>query len=228
MRMVFAVIVYCVYAAFCWKVVFHFLLWHRAAADLESTQTRRYKSPSKVWLQAAADVVFFRRLFKENGLLWISAWVFHISFFFVVVRHLRYFMDPVPRCVTGLQGLGLISGYVLPVSILSIALVRLTGKERYVSRLNYFILGLVFLVGITGLMLHIFRTDLVGVKEFVLGFFTFSPHPVPHSLLFIVHFLLVLLLILSLPFHIFIAPVIMYEARKREVQLQEVLHEKKK
>ena len=228
MRTVFAVIVYFVYAAFCWRVILHVLIWRKAAADLGRLTAGRRGWYLKSWLNAAADVVFFRRLFLENGLLWISAWVFHVSFFFVVVRHLGYFMNPVPRCVVGLQTLGVIAGYVLPVSIVSIALVRLTGRESYVSRLNYFILGLVFLIGITGLMLHTFRTDLVGVKEFVLGILTFSPHPVPHSVLFIVHFLLVLLLILSLPFHIFIAPVIMYEARKREVELHEVLHEKKK
>lgn len=226
MKTVFAVIAYCVYAAFCWRVIFHVLIWRRAATEMESLTAGRHRGSLKSLLNAVADVVFFRRLFFENSLLWISAWVFHISFFFVIVRHLRYFMNPVPGCVVGFQTLGIISGYVLPVSIVSIALVRFTGRERYVSRLNYFILALVFLIGITGLMLHIFRTDLVGVKEFVLGILTFSPHPVPHSLLFIVHFLLVLLLVLSLPFHLFIAPVIMYEARRRETELHEVLHEK--
>lgn len=226
MRIVFAVIVYCAYAAFCWRVVFHALLWHRAAAAMERGAASPHRGSLKAWVDTAADVVLFRRLFHENGLLWISAWTFHVTFLLVLVRHLRYFINSVPPCIVDFQSLGLLAGYLLPASILLILLIRSAGRERYVSRLNYFILGLVLLIGITGFLLHIYRTDLTGVKEFVLGILTFSPHPVPHSLLFIVHFLLVLLLLLSLPFHIFIAPVVMHEARRREVELREVLHEK--
>jgi [DsrC]-trisulfide reductase subunit M len=225
MTILLPVIVYCVYAAFVWRVIFHALLWHRAALEI-GRSTRRPRSGSlKVWAETAIDVVFFRRLFHENGLLWFSAWLFHISFFLVLVRHLKYIMNPVPGCIAGLQSLGLLAGYVLPLSIVSIALIRAGGSEKYVSRFNYFILGLVLFIGATGLLLHVFRSDLVGVKEFLLGILTFSPRPVPHSLLFVVHFLLVLLLALSLPFHLFIAPVVMHEARRREAELKKVLHE---
>ncbi len=220
------VIVYCVWAAFCWRVILHALVWHRAAAGVRRGIGRPHSGSLKVWAETAADVVFFRRLFRENGLLWISAWTFHISFLLVVVRHLRYFMNPVPECIVDLQLPGLIAGYVLPLSTVAIVLIRTAGRERYISRLNYFVLGLVLLIGVTGLLLHVFRSDLVGVKEFVLGIFTFSPRPVPHSPLFIIHFLLVLLLVLSLPFHLFIAPVIMHEARRREAALKTVIHEK--
>ena len=226
MRILLPVIVYCVYAAFCWRVIFHALLWRRAAAGMRHVAGRPYRGSLKTWVETAADVLLFRRLFHENGRLWIGAWIFHISFLLVLVRHFRYFMNPVPQCIVSLQTLGMIAAYVLPLSIIFIAFIRTAGRERYVSRFNYFVLGLVFLIGVTGLLLHVFRTDLVGVKEFVLGILTFSPHPVPHSLLFLIHFFLVLLLALSLPFHLFIAPVVMHEARRREAELTRVLHEK--
>lgn len=225
MRILFAVIVYCVYAAFCWRVIFHALLWYRAASAMDRATASPHRGSPRAWAETTADVVLFRRLFHENSWLWISAWTFHIAFLLVLVRHLSYFMNPVPGCIVDLQSLGLIAGYVLPVSILFIVLIRTAGRERYVSRFNYFILGLVLLIGVTGLLLHVYRTDLTVVKGFVLGILTFSPHPVPHSLLFITHFLLVLILLLSLPFHIFIAPFVMHEARRREVELEKVLHE---
>lgn len=226
MRILFAVIVYCVYAAFCWRVVFHVLLWHRAAAGMGSRTGIPQRSSLRVWIETAEDVLLFRRLFHENGWLWIGAWTFHVTFLLVLVRHLRYVMNPVPGCIAGLQTLGLLAGYALPVSITFLVLIRAAGTDRYSSRFNYFILGLVFLIALTGLLLHVYKADLIEVKQFVLGILTFSPHPVPHNLLFIVHFLLVLLLVLSLPFHIFIAPVIMHEARKRESELKRLLREK--
>ncbi|MEJ2696060.1 MAG: hypothetical protein P8013_05380 [Candidatus Sulfobium sp.] len=226
MAILLTVLVYCVYAAFCWRVILHSLIWYRATGGTRQVAALSRLEALRAWVETAADVVLFRRLFHENGLLWISAWIFHISFLFVVVRHLRYFMNTVARCIVDLQTLGLIAGYILPASIVSIAFVRMAGREKYVSRFNYFVLGLVFLIGVSGIMLHVFRVDLVGVKEFVLGIFTFSFRPVPHSPLFIVHFLLVLILVLSLPFHLFIAPVIMHEARRRESELKRLLHGK--
>lgn len=226
MRILFAVIVYCVYAAFCWRVVFHALVWYRAAAGIgRGPDGPRGGSSFRVWMETTADVFFFRRLFRDNGLLWLGAWVFHLSFLIVLLRHLRYVMNPVPEYIAGLQSPGLFAGYVLPLAIVVIAIIRTAGRERYVSRFNYLVLGLVFFISVTGLLLHVFRANLVGVKEFVLGILTFSPQPVPHSLLFIVHFVLVLVLALSLPFHLFIAPVIMHEARRRESELRRVLHE---
>lgn len=226
MRILFAVIVYCVYVAFCWRVVFHALLWHRAATEMDRGTASLHHGSLRAWVETAVDVVFFRRLFHENGWLWTGAWTFHAAFLLVLVRHLRYLMNPVPWCILDLQAPGLLAGYVLPAAVILIVLIRTTVGERYVSRFNYFILGLIFLIGVTGWLLHIYRADLLRVKEFVLGILTFSPNAVPHSPLFIIHLFLVLLLLLSLPFHIFISPVIMHEARRREINLKKVLREK--
>jgi hypothetical protein len=70
-----------------------------------------------------------------------------------------------------------------------------------------------------------FKPDLVYAKLFVLGILSFSPHPAPESLLFVLHFVLVLVLVLLLPTHIFTAPLVMYEARRRGVDLKQVVHD---
>jgi hypothetical protein len=83
------------------------------------------------------------------------------------------------------------------------------------------------LTSLTGVLIETtFRTNLVDVKAFMLGIVAFSPAALPDSLLFIVHFCLVLILLPSLPFHLIASPVITMEARRREERLNLVIHEK--
>ena len=88
------------------------------------------------------------------------------------------------------------------------------------------LLGLLFAISTLGLLMYLdFKPDLVGVKLFILGILSFAPQPLPQSLLFLAHFILVLVLVLLLPSHIFTAPLVMFEARKRDQALRGVMHE---
>jgi nitrate reductase gamma subunit len=230
MRIILPILAYSIYAAFWCRIIFHALVWYRAAGR-ELTNPSPVSPPTSgvplsVYAEAAVDIVFFRRLFETNRLLWVGSWTFHFSFLFVLLRHLIYFMNPVPGCISALQPLGVYAGYVLPLSLISILVIRVAGREKYVSRSNFLIFGLVFLIGITGLLMHVFRPDLVDVKGFIMGILMFRPELVPHSFLFFSHFLLVLLLAPYLPFHIFASPIIILEARQRQEGLKMVLHEK--
>jgi hypothetical protein len=66
----------------------------------------------------------------------------------------------------------------------------------------------------------------VDIKAFMLGIVAFKPESAPESILFIVHFILVLLLIPAIPFHLISAPLIAIDARRREQGLNMVMHEK--
>ena len=89
-----------------------------------------------------------------------------------------------------------------------------------------FLLGLVLVIGSIGMIMNLWLTpNLMDVKFFARGFLCFSPAPAPESLLFLTHFLLVLVLVPFLPTHIFTAPLVMMEARKREQALRLVMHE---
>ena len=70
-----------------------------------------------------------------------------------------------------------------------------------------------------------FKPDLVGVKLFVLGILAVNPAPLPASALFLAHVVLVLVLVVFLPSHILTAPLVMLEARKRDLALPTVMHE---
>lgn len=179
-------------------------------------------------LKTIGDILFFPRLFRASPRLWFGEFLFHVSFSLVTLRHLRYVLNPVPACVTFLQPLGSFAGYILPLSILCVFIMK-TGIERkkYVSRYNFFLLSLVFLISITGLLMRtLVRPDIPGIKDYMISVFTFAPVPLPWNSLFILHYLMAFVLLAFLPTHIFAAPFAVIEARKRDESLGLLMHDK--
>jgi nitrate reductase gamma subunit len=207
------------------RFVSHIVSWTRAEKEPGV-------EPAKVSLHTfwniMLDIVFFRRLYETNRMLWLASWTFHISFFLVVVRHLRYFIYPVPDFLMAIQPAGVYAGYILPISLLLILIIRIGGgRDRYLSIYNFYLLGILLLTSLTGVLLKtIFRTNLVDAKAFMMGIVTFSPVTPPDSTMFIIHFCLVLILLPSLPIHLIASPVTTMEARRREERLNLVIHEK--
>jgi nitrate reductase gamma subunit len=220
---------YCVYAAFWIRFFAHALVWWRAARRLSASAPAPVvpRPRVKVFALTAADVFLFGRLLVVNPALWLGEWVFHVSLLLVLLRHLRYFLDPVPAWVWSIQFAGTIAGYVLLLSLVYIFFIRLfTAMEKYASRANMFLLGLVLVITSIGVIMHAWLTpNLLDVKLFARGFLCLNPTPAPESLLFMTHFILVLVLVPFLPTHIFTAPLVMMEARKREQALHLVMHE---
>jgi nitrate reductase gamma subunit len=175
------------------------------------------------------EVLFFRSLFRntkaeiregpklifgENKFLWLGALAFHWSFLFILLRHLRFFMEPVPGFVLIAQGvdgffqIGVPVLYATDVVIL-IALVyllarRITNSQiRYLSLFaDYFALFLLLGLGLSGVLMRYFiKTDLLGVKELAMGLVTLSPS-VPDGVgpIFFLHMFLLSILIAYFPF----------------------------
>jgi nitrate reductase gamma subunit len=230
MRIILFLAAYIVYAAFWYRVVFHVLVWFRATGRYGVMPALRPGQSARVCAVSALDLLLFRRLFASGKMLWLGSWIFHISFVFVILGHLRYFLNPVPGCISFIQPVGVVAGYTLPASLFYLMLLRLFGRKKYVSKYvsyyNFFLLGLLFSISVIGMLMHLyFVPDLPAVKEFVLGIVTFRPEPVPGSVLFVIHFLLVLFLVPYLPTHLFSAPLVIVEARRREEGLNDVLRD---
>lgn len=224
--------VYAVYAAFWIRFALHALLWVKATRRSPGYTDPAFRqtpaSRIKACALTAGDVLFFGRLLRANALLWFGEWIFHLSLLVVLLRHLRYFLNPVPEWVWSVQTAGIIAGYILPFSLVYILIVRLlTGREKYRSPLNFFLLSLLLAIsGIGVLMREVFTPNIVSVKEFITGVETFKPAAPPDSVFFMAHFVLVLVLAMIVPTHLFSAPFVMMEARKREQRLDKVMHEK--
>ncbi len=152
------------------------------------------------------EIFLFRSLLRggvAEKILWVGAWFFHVSFLLIILRHLRYVTYPVPDWVMSLQQIGIWAGWIFPLALL-LLIVRRAMIDRLVVITyfqDYFVLILIISIGITGLLMKYFiRTNLVEVKAFILGLLTLSPTTLPDSLLFLIHFGLVMLLLIYFPF----------------------------
>ena len=175
------------------------------------------------------EILLFRSLFRntkaelregprltygENKFLWLGAMAFHWSFLFILLRHLRFFLEPVPgfvliaQDVDGFFQIGTPILYITDLLILA-ALVylfarRITNAQiRYFSLVaDYFALFLLIGLAFSGVLLRYFvKTDLLGVKELAMGLVTLSPAiPAGISPIFFIHLFFLSVLIAYFPF----------------------------
>ena len=182
------------------------------------------------FLKAFLDIVFLRRLLRVNDVLWFGEWVFHASLVVLFLRHLRYFFEPAPALAAAMQIPAIVAAWLLPASLLYIGLMKvLIEKRSYISSYNFFLLGLISVLCASGLLMrYSFPADLAGIKHFTLGLVAFHAAAPPVSPVFHLHFFIFLVLLASLPSHIFAAPLTMIEAAQREEELPYLMHEKER
>jgi nitrate reductase gamma subunit len=208
-------------------IIFYLDIIRRAflcARTGESDQRRKRPSLATP-IMTVIDVAFLRRLFLVNKPLWIGEWLFHVSFVVVVLGHLRFFFLSVPQWVGCFQAMSEYAGYILSFSLLYIFIYRFAVERgRDVSSYNVFLTGVIFFIGVSGVLMRTsLRPDIVEIKHFVLQVLVFRPEVAPGSPVFLVHYVLALLLIASLPSHVFTAPFVAWEARKREEEVERLL-----
>lgn len=155
-----------------------------------------------------------RLAYWSSKWLWLGAIAFHYAFLIVILRHLRFFTEPVPAFINKLAEIDgffqlfipiiYLSGIVLLVAVTYLLLRRIIIPQlRYISLASdYFPLFLIMGIAITGiLMRYIFKVDIVAVKELTLGLATFKPTvPAGIGVLFYIHLFLVSVLFAYFPF----------------------------
>ncbi len=149
------------------------------------------------------EVTLFNSLFKSNKWIWLFGWAFHVALLFVLLRHLRYFTDPVWSWVALIQPLGAYAAFVMIAGLAGLWARRfLVDRVRYISSpSDHLMLALLIAIGLTGLgMKYVAHTDIVAVKAFFLGLMYFDWQPLPADLLLTLHLLLVALLMIVFPF----------------------------
>ncbi|MFP4445579.1 MAG: sulfate reduction electron transfer complex DsrMKJOP subunit DsrM [Desulfosudaceae bacterium] len=184
------------------------------------------------------EIVLFRSLFRNTKtkfkdnyrlshrweiVLWVTALAFHYAFAVVVLRHMRFFFEPVPAVIQLLETLdgffrieflspfftiGLpgvyISGLVLLAALLVLLARRIfLGQIKYISLASdYFPLFLIIGITASGILMRYFtKVDVVEIKAFAMGLITFQPAlPEGVGALFYVHLFLVSSLLAYFPF----------------------------
>jgi len=207
-------------------------------ASLDFIKQAKIDCPSTTWgvvKRMFLEVFFFRSLFRNtlaevrendpvnNGprsiyysskWLWCFSLLFHYCFLLVFIRHFRFFMEPVPSCITfvetidGIMQIGaprfFMTGGILLVAVLFLLARRIFNQRlRYLSLANdYFPLWLILGVVVSGICLRYFdKTEISQVKIFLMGLTHFSPVSPEHlNAIFIVHLTLVCVLLMYFPF----------------------------
>ncbi|MBF0567763.1 MAG: sulfate reduction electron transfer complex DsrMKJOP subunit DsrM [Nitrospirae bacterium] len=178
----------------------------------------------------ALEVFLFRSLFSNTSSslkedegrlihgsskwLWGAGLAFHWTFFIVVFRHLRLFVDPIPSVLylvdslDGLMQLGVPvlywTGLILLGSATYLFIRRVfIPQVRYISLPNdHFPLLLIIAIVLSGLLMRYFlKVDIIYVKDLTVGLFSLKP-VITHNLglIFYIHLFLVSVLLAYFPF----------------------------
>lgn len=149
------------------------------------------------------EVTLFNSLFKANKWIWLFGWMFHAALLLVLLRHLRYFTDPVWSWVGVIQPFGTYAAFAMVTGLGGLWARRiLVERIRYISApSDHLMLALLLGIGLSGLgMKFVAHTDIVAVKAFFLGLMYFDWQPLPADWVLIIHLLLVALLMIIFPY----------------------------
>ena len=178
-------------------------LYAKTPVPLHIPTTPAPSTRAGVWRRMFFEVTLFTSLFKANRWIWIFGWLFHAALVLVLLRHLRYFTDPVWTWVALIQPLGAYAAFIMLVGLAGLWARRfLVDRVRYISApSDHLMLALLIAIGLSGLgMKYVAPTDIVAVKAFFLGLMYFDWQPLPADKLLLLHLLLVALLMIIFPF----------------------------
>ncbi|MGB5530460.1 MAG: sulfate reduction electron transfer complex DsrMKJOP subunit DsrM [Ignavibacteriaceae bacterium] len=238
------IIPYTAVATFLLGIIYHVVNWAKSPVPFRITtvtgqqkslgwiKSSKLDSPHStlgVIGRMALEILLFRSLFRNtkaqlkdgpalvygsSKYLWLGALVFHWSFLIIVLRHFRYFTEPIPSFVIFLQNYDGLFQIGLPVLFLTnvMILAALTflflrrvidPKLKYISlSSDYFPLFLIISIAVTGILMRYFtKVDIVSVKELAVGLFSFNPViPQGIGIMFYIHLFLVSVLLAYFPF----------------------------
>jgi nitrate reductase gamma subunit len=121
----------------------------------------------------------------------------------VVLRHLRYFTDPVWAVIALIQPIGLYAGFAMLFGLLGLWIRRfVVDRIRYISApSDHLMLALLVAIAGSGFMMqYVSRVDIIAIKAFMLGLLGFNIQPLPADPILLVHLALVIILMLIFPF----------------------------
>lgn len=176
----------------------------------------------------AMEILLFRSLFRNvkteindgtvtygsSKWLWLGSLAFHVSFFVVLIRHLRFFSEPVLPWVNTLDAVDgfmqvgvphmLMTGVILLVAVGYLFLRRVFNQQvKYISlAADYFPLFLIIGIALSGILMRYFiQVDIVKVKELTMGLASLNA-TVPDGIgsIFYVHLFLISVLFAYFPF----------------------------
>lgn len=203
MSLFFAILFYVAAAVFVGGLAYKIYDFARTPSPLKIPTTPAPTTTTGVAFRMFREVVFFESLFKGNLWIWALGAAFHFGLALVLMRHLRYFTDPVWTWVALIQPFGLYAGFAMAAGLAGLWARRfLVERIRYISTpSDHLMLALLLLIALTGLgMKFLMHTDIVAVKTYFLGLMMFDIQPLPAHPGLYIHLASVALLMIVFPF----------------------------
>jgi nitrate reductase gamma subunit len=202
MSLVFAILFYAATLILIGGVGYRIYDYARTPAPLKIPTTPAPTTTGGVAFRMFREVVFFKSLFKSNLWIWALGWLFHVSLALVLLRHVRYFTEPVSALIAFIQPFGMYAGFAMGAGLAGLWARRfLVERIRYISTpSDHLMLALLLGIAVTGLLMKfVMHTDIVAVKTFFLGLMAFEIHPLPAHPGLYLHLLMVALLMIIFP-----------------------------
>ena len=166
---------------------------------------------SGAFARVLGEVFFFKSLFKSNISTWVFGYLFHISFFLLIFMHfLRHFIysNPLPWWYNIFVNIGIVCGIIMVLSLFLLLMRRvIIERVKFISLFqDYLILILLMLIGLAGLSLNYVLTPSAltvvdnRLDPYIDGLLTFQFTNIPSNPVFLIHYTLVMLLVLYIPF----------------------------
>ena len=222
LTVLYALLFYAATVIFIGGLAYKIRQYAKTPAPLKIPTTPAPVTRGGVAFRMAREVVLFESLFKGNKWIWLFGWMFHIGLALVLLRHLRYFTDPVWGWVVLVQPFGIYAGFAMVAGLLGLWARRIfVERIRYITNpSDHLILALLVLIGLSGLtMKFVKHTDIISLKEFTLGLLYFDWQPLPADGPLLVHLALVATLMIVFPFSKLLhAPGVFFSPTRNQVE----------
>ncbi|MCW9033304.1 MAG: respiratory nitrate reductase subunit gamma [Rhodospirillales bacterium] len=200
---IYAILFYVATLIFVGGLAYKIRTYFVTPAPLKIATTPAPTTTGGVVFRMAREVALFESLFKSNKWIWLFGYVFHAALALVIIRHLRYFIEPVWTWVVLAQPFGIYAGLAMVGALAGLWFRRFAvDRVRYISGLSdHLMLAMLIAIGVSGLaMKFVSKTDIVAVKAFTMGLVTFDWQPLPTHPALLIHLGLVALLMIIFPF----------------------------
>ena len=177
-------------------------LYARTPAPLKIPTTPAPLTKAGVVWRMTKEVTVFQSLFKSNKWIWLFGWIFHVALLLVLLRHLRYFTEPVWTWVALIQPFGKYAAFAMLAGLAGLWARRfLVDRVRFITSLSdHLMLALLVAIALSGLGIkYLSHTDIIAVKSYMLGLMYFDLQPLPADGFVLLHFALIITLMVVFP-----------------------------
>ena len=198
-----AALFYIAFFIFAYGLACKILQYAKTPAPLKIPTMPAPTTQAGVVFRMSREVILFESLFKSSKATWLFGWLFHFGLFLDMLRHLRYFIDPIWFWVVIIQPFGKYGSILMFVGLVGLLVRRIVvDRVRYISSpSDHLMLVLILCITSTGIAMSFYLgADVISVKSFFTGLITFDIHNIPADPVLISHLIMVASLMIIFPY----------------------------